>query len=189
MERRRRAPSPLVGREERGVWLPAAQVDAARRWWRRRRRRRLDLDGAQHRTTIGRTSPRRRAADRGATTGTPGQIPLGDEQAVRRRDRVPRDPEFSGQFPRRWQRIALREHTRLDRVADLVVDRPGRASAAARIEVDLHARRQLVGAAGTSTAISGPSTAPPARSSRSPLQKRPGSYQLSGLRSSSRPIR
>ena len=33
MQRRRRAPSPLVGREERGVRLPAAEVDAA--GWRR----------------------------------------------------------------------------------------------------------------------------------------------------------
>jgi putative transposase len=44
------------------------------------------------------------------------------------------------------------------------------------------------GCQGISTAISSPSSAPPSRRSSSPLQKRPGSYQLGRFPSGSRPI-
>ncbi len=98
VQRRRRTPSPLGGREERGVGLPAAQVDASGWWCCRGRRCGLDLDGTQHRATVGCPPTRRGPVHRRATAGAPRQVSLGDEQAVRRRDRVSRHAEFGGQF-------------------------------------------------------------------------------------------
>ncbi len=116
-----RGPGPIVraaGRRRPRLAARVAVADA------------FDRHGAQDRRWPVAGSPEHGSggADERSAAAAPGEIALGDEQPVDRRDRVPGHSELLGQFPRRWQAIARREPAGHDGLAELLEQRPGRTT-------------------------------------------------------------